>query len=55
MKKPELIEAVRELNFTASPEFLTQFNEQQLQEYFDHLRELDLGDLTASTPPGKPN
>jgi len=55
MDKTELIETVRELNSTASVEFLSQFNEQQLQEYVDHLLELDFIDLTAAVAPNKPN
>jgi len=54
MDKTELIETVRELNSTASAEFLTQFSEQQLQEYINHLLELDFVDLTAAVP-DKPN
>ena len=49
MNKIELIEAVRELNSTASFEFLTQFTEEQLQEYIDHLLETDANNLTAAT------
>jgi len=48
MNKSELIEAIRELNATASIEFLSQFNEQQLQQYIDHLLELDMAELTAA-------
>ena len=48
MEKYELIEAVRELNSTASAEFLSQFSEYELQEYVDHLLELDLSVLTAA-------
>ncbi|MCP4710159.1 MAG: hypothetical protein GY869_16170 [Planctomycetes bacterium] len=54
MSKAELIDAVRELNSTASKEFLSQFNERQLQEYIDHLLEVDFVNLTAiavSLPP----
>ena len=47
MNKFELIEAVRELNSTASVEFLSQFNCDQLREYADHLLEVDIDDLTA--------
>jgi len=48
MTKPELIEAVREFNQTASEEFLSQFDEDQLQEYIDHLLEADMSNLTAA-------
>ena len=52
MSKIELIEAVRELNSTASTEFLAQFDETELQEYIDHLLELDMCNLTAAVPTG---
>jgi len=58
MTKTELIDAVRELNPTASPEFLAQFREDQLQEYFEHLLTVDLHDLTApatAEPAMQPN
>jgi len=55
MNKAELIDAVRELNSSASVEFLSQFNEQQLQEYIDQLLELDFMDLTAAAAPPPPN
>ena len=42
MDKFELIESVRELNPTASVEFLTQFHEKDLEEYLDHHMEADL-------------
>jgi len=45
--KVELIDEVRRLNFTASTEFLSQFDEDELQEYIMHLSEVDAGDLTA--------
>ena len=48
MNKFELIEEVQQLNSTASIEFLSQFDIYQLQEYIDHLLELDVGDLTAA-------
>ena len=47
MNKFELIEAVRELNSTASVEFLSQFSSEQLQEYVDHLLDVDMKNLTA--------
>jgi hypothetical protein len=47
MNKFELIESIRELNHTASVEFLSQFNEGELQEYIDHLLAVDMSDLTA--------
>ena len=51
MTKSELIQTVRELNSTASAEFLSQFNEIELEEYVDHLLEIDTCELTAVTPP----
>jgi hypothetical protein len=47
MNKFELIENIRELNHTASVEFLSQFSEMELQEYIDHLLAVDLTCLTA--------
>jgi hypothetical protein len=38
MPKRQLIEAIREFNPTAQPQFLAQFEEAELQEYLDHLR-----------------
>ena len=55
MSKTELIDAVRELNTTASKEFLSQFNERQLQEYIDQLLEVDFVDLTAIAVSPPPN
>ncbi len=50
MSKVELIESIRELNCTASFEFLSQFEEEELTEYMDHLLALDLRELTAAVP-----
>ena len=50
MNKFELIESIRELNSTASIEFLSQFSEEELQEYAEHLLALDTSDLTAMAP-----
>ena len=49
MNKAELIEAIRELNFTASVDFLSQFTPEQLQQYLEHLLELSMSQLTAVT------
>ena len=49
MNKAELIEAIRELNFTASVDFLAQFTPEQLQQYLEHLLELNMSQLTAVT------
>ena len=51
MTKAELIQTVRELNLTASVEFLSQFNEIELEEYVDHLLEVDTVELTAAAGP----
>jgi hypothetical protein len=40
MNKFELIEAIREFNPTATVEFLTPFDENELEEYLSHLREV---------------
>ena len=50
MDKFELIETVRELNPTASIEFLSQFSEDELEEYLDHLLETDLDRETQLVP-----
>lgn len=50
MDKAELIEAIRELNSSATVEFLEQFPEYELQEYIDHLLALNMSQLTAATP-----
>ncbi len=50
MSKCELIEAIRQLNSTATVDFLTQFDDQELKEYMSHLLEVDAMNLTASVP-----
>ncbi len=45
MSKYELIECICEINKTASQEFLEQFTDDQLNEYLEHLMELDLSEL----------
>jgi len=42
MDKNELVECIRDINKTAEVEFLESFSEQQLQDYLEHLMELDL-------------
>lgn len=42
MTKDELIERIRQINRTASPEFLSRFNEQQLREYLEHLSQISV-------------
>ena len=48
MDKVELIENIRELNYTATVEFLSQFTEQELQDYIEHLLETPATQLTAA-------
>jgi hypothetical protein len=38
MAKRQLIDDIRALNGTATPQFLAQFDEAALQQYLDHLR-----------------
>jgi len=45
MDKMELIDCICELNKGARPEFLTQFSQEELNAYLEHLMELDLEDL----------
>ena len=37
MNKRQLIEEIRQLNQTAQPEFLAQFDDESLQQYLRHL------------------
>ena len=45
MSKDELINCICEINKSAKPEFLSDFSEQELNEYLEHLMELDLEEL----------
>ena len=54
MDKFELIETIRELNSTASIEFLSQFSEQELEEYLDHLLEADIISTEEQLVPSVP-
>jgi hypothetical protein len=47
MTKFELIDSVRDLNPTAGIEFLTQFDEVQLEQYLKQLLEVNGHDLTV--------
>jgi hypothetical protein len=47
MNKRELINCICEINRSARPEFLARFTEEELNEYLEHLMELDLGVLTV--------
>ena len=41
MTKRELIDGILQFNRTAAPEFLSQFNNEELAEYLDHLRQAE--------------
>ncbi len=41
MDKAELIEGIREINRSATPDFLATFSEEELRTYLDHLMEVD--------------
>jgi hypothetical protein len=45
MSKDELIRCICEINKSANPEFLSNFSEEELNEYLEHLMELDLEEL----------
>ena len=45
MSKRELIDYICELNRTAKAEFLASFSEEELNEYLEHLMELDLEEM----------
>ena len=47
MSKRELIERICEINKTAKTEFLAIFSEEDLRNYLEHLRELDLEELVV--------
>ena len=49
MDKRELIECIREINRTAKVEFLESFTEEDLHAYLEHLMELDLEEVGASS------
>jgi hypothetical protein len=42
MDKTELIESIREINRSATPEFLATFSKEQLRAYLDHLMKVDM-------------
>jgi hypothetical protein len=46
MSKRELIDRICEINKTARAEFLATFSEEELQNYFEHLRQLSLEEPT---------
>lgn len=47
MDKKELMDRICEINTTAKTEFLSQFSEEDLAAYLDHLMELDLEELAV--------
>ena len=47
MSKRELIDYICKINKTAKPEFLASFSEEELNDYLEHLMELDLEELVA--------
>lgn len=48
MSKTELINCICEINKTANHEFLDDFSEEELNEYLEHLMELDLEELVVA-------
>ena len=47
MSKRELIDYICEINRSAKAEFLSNFSEDELKIYLEHLMELDLEELTV--------
>ena len=47
MSKRELIDCICEINKSAKPEFLANFSEEELNEYLEHLMEVDLAELVV--------
>jgi len=47
MSKRELIDYICKINRTAKAEFLAGFSEEQLNDYLEHLMELDLEELVV--------
>lgn len=45
MSKRELIDCICQINKSAKPKFLANFSEEDLDEYLEHLLELDLDKL----------
>jgi len=45
MSKRELIDYIREINRSARPEFLAAFSKEDLNDYLEHLMDLDLEEL----------
>jgi len=47
MDKRELIESIREINKSATPEFLARFSEEDLNAYLEHLAGARLEEVTV--------
>lgn len=47
MSKRELIDCICQINRTARAEFLAAFSREDLNEYLEHLMDLDLEELVA--------
>jgi len=47
MSKRELIDCICGINTSAKPEFLASFSEEELNDYLEHLMELDLEELVV--------
>jgi hypothetical protein len=47
MSKRELIDYICKINRSAKPEFLATFTEEELNDYLEHLMELDLEELVV--------
>lgn len=48
MSKRELIDCICEINKSAKPEFLEVFSEEELNEYLEHLMEVDIEELAVA-------
>jgi len=48
MSKRELIDCIREINRSAKPEFLAGFSKEDLNDYLEHLMDLDLEELVGA-------
>ena len=48
MDKRELIDCICEINKSARAEFLDHFSEAELNEYLEHLMELDLEEIAVA-------
>jgi len=47
MSKRELIDCICEINRSARPEFLASFSEEDLNDYLEHLMDLDLEEMVV--------